>query len=493
MDTQIPDRWGPALRAAIWGAAPFIFFMAAVIEGVIAGNYLVAVVCGVLFFASIALVIYWDKLVPLRFRAELRLSLQYLSARDSQLGPAIISMARQSAYGRWYAAQHLVNSGSPVGLQHLYQVAAGEVMQKITDGDLEVRGRRPDPDQLGLEPIDRTYWLSCSLCCVKDPIALWKIILIPKGGVEFDQNGNTVRADNAVAARRTSLLDYDLLLVDAYQFEGLWPQKEKVADHERRKFLREAARRGLDKDEIQRLSDPPTTGWIGILCLIIIGLIILASYLLYLGKWHWSFDWKTTATPGPSAGDKPSQQTPPQSAPAVTNAPTPMPQPSPSLNEQEIATKIVVWKSIELKMDDLGPIINYGYNMLATWERDFRSNPSGEIEIVGKLTNSIADFRAKLARLRDNYSNYPDIADALKEIAISGGRPPVPGTIFDRLIRSSEAFAQELRSPPQNFEAEMTTYVGALKRDLDAIRDWRNKITQTAIDQAKELAKMEAK
>ena len=89
METQIPDRWGPALRGAIWGAAPFIFFMAAVIEGVIAGNYLVATVCTVLFFASIALVVYWDRLVPLRIRAESHLSLSYLSQR-------IPASARQS-------------------------------------------------------------------------------------------------------------------------------------------------------------------------------------------------------------------------------------------------------------------------------------------------------------------------------------------------------------------------------------------------------------
>ncbi len=79
-------------------------------------------------------------------------------------------------------------------------------------------------------------------------------MLAPRGGVEFDQGGTVVRTDNPTAAKRTSLLDYDLLLVDAYQFEGLWPAKEKIADRKRREFLREARRRGLDRDEIQRLS-----------------------------------------------------------------------------------------------------------------------------------------------------------------------------------------------------------------------------------------------
>src|ERR1700724_3037305 len=99
-------------------------------------------------------------------------------------------------------------------------------MPKIIDGDLEVRGRRPDPQQLGLESIDRTHWRSSWLAPVKDAVFLWKMKLIPRGGVELDQKGTIVRADNVTAARRTSLLDYDLLLIDAYQFEGVWPQKD---------------------------------------------------------------------------------------------------------------------------------------------------------------------------------------------------------------------------------------------------------------------------
>jgi hypothetical protein len=196
----------------------------------------------------------WDRFVA-RFRASsFPQKLEYLHNRDSQLGPAIISMARQSAWGRWYAAQHLVNSGTPISLQMLYQIAAGEVMQKITDGDLEVRGRRPDPEQLGFEQIDRTHWQSSWPMCVQDQFSIWKIVIGPKGGVELDRNAVVVRADNPTAAKRTSLLDYDLLLVDAFQFERLWPQKDKLADRERKKLLCKARWRGLDKDEIRRLS-----------------------------------------------------------------------------------------------------------------------------------------------------------------------------------------------------------------------------------------------
>ena len=72
------------------------------------------------------------KFVVSRFgRNDVKLSLSYLSDRDSSLGPAIIRMARNSAWGRWYAAQQLVATGSPIDQLHLYQIAASVVMEKI--------------------------------------------------------------------------------------------------------------------------------------------------------------------------------------------------------------------------------------------------------------------------------------------------------------------------------------------------------------------------
>jgi hypothetical protein len=192
-------------------------------------------------------------IISRRRKADAKSELKYLSQRDSELGSAIISMARRSAWGRWYAAQHLVNSGERIREQHLYQTAASVVIDEILDGNLEVRGRRPDPKRLGYELIDRTHWRSSWLACVHDRFAIWKIKVVSRGTVEIDREGNTVRADNVTAAQRTSLLDYDSFTVDAYQFEKLWPAKDKLADWQRRKFLFKALWRGFDQDEIWRL------------------------------------------------------------------------------------------------------------------------------------------------------------------------------------------------------------------------------------------------
>ncbi len=120
------------------------------------------------------------------------------------------------------------------------------VPEKVLAGGTYARWKEP-------EKIGGQGWRSSWLLCVPDPIALWKIKLIPKGVVRIEPDG-TIQAEDVTAAQRTALLDYDSLIVDAYQFENLWPKRQEIADNKRREWLQEAAQRGLDQDEIQWLS-----------------------------------------------------------------------------------------------------------------------------------------------------------------------------------------------------------------------------------------------
>jgi len=105
-------------------------------------------------------------------------------------------------------------------------------------------------------PIPQTHWRSSALHFVKDNLTIWKIIIIPRGGAEISPEGE-VKASDATAEKRTAeILKYDDLIVDAYQFEKLWPRKEAAADKGRRQLLRKALKLGLDRDEILKLS-----GW----------------------------------------------------------------------------------------------------------------------------------------------------------------------------------------------------------------------------------------
>jgi hypothetical protein len=193
----------------------------------------------------------WKHLAAFR-RNEPDHTLEYLHERDSSLGSAITMMALRSAWGRWYSAQHLVNSGNPIDKKYLLQIAGSVVMDEILDGKLEVRGRRPG--RLDYQAIPRTDWRSSALYFVDDPRTIWKMVLVPRGGVEIAPDGAIARADDVACATRTSeLANYDSLLVDSYQFERLWPKKDSLADRKTRKFLRQARKREFDKDEIKRL------------------------------------------------------------------------------------------------------------------------------------------------------------------------------------------------------------------------------------------------
>jgi hypothetical protein len=250
MDTQIPDRWGPALQAALWGAAPFVFFLASVVEGFIAGHYWVAAICAVLFFLSIGVVVHWDQLVPRWLRERLGAP-EYLSDKDSELSSAIREMVWYCAWAKWYAAQWLVNSGRPATEDKILPIATSNIAQNLIDGDIEVRRRLPG--EMDYRPIPRTYWRSTVPHFIADPQSLWRMILIPKGGAEIARDG-TITACNAAAEGRTAVLrNYDSLLVDAFQFEKVWPKRERNADKRRRQFLRQALRRGLDTNEILKL------------------------------------------------------------------------------------------------------------------------------------------------------------------------------------------------------------------------------------------------
>lgn len=185
------------------------------------------------------------------FEQKLR-ALEYLNRKDVELDWAIKAMAHKSAWGRWYAAQHLVNSKNPIGDQYLYNVASGVVHQKILDGTLVVRGRMPG--KLDFEPIERTYWRSSTFTFLTDPMSLWRMEIIPVGGVLIEADG-TMKADHKPSEKRNAVIrKYDSLLIDAHEFEGLWPKNKALEDDKRKLLLKQAKKQGLDKQTIKLLS-----------------------------------------------------------------------------------------------------------------------------------------------------------------------------------------------------------------------------------------------
>jgi hypothetical protein len=247
-ESGIPEKLLPAIRVAVfWIALPFILLLVGIER--IFDSHGQAGACFVGAIASIVIAVYWDKLIPSRFQEKKRL--EYLRDKDSALGSAVRDMTWYSAWAKWYSAQHLVNSGAPIPEDHLLSSASSIVTDQLTDGQLEVRGRLPG--KMDYELIPRTHWRSSHLHFVPDSRTLWRMKIIPRGGAQIT-SGGAVIADDPVSQGRTAILQgYDSLIVDAYEFEKLWPKREPVADKKRRQFLRQALRRGLDKSEILRL------------------------------------------------------------------------------------------------------------------------------------------------------------------------------------------------------------------------------------------------
>jgi hypothetical protein len=253
---EIPNQFSHAVRMAVfWISLPFIFLLVG-IERIFdpGGNRYQVGACFVAAFLSILVAVYWNRLLPQRWQPAIEPApLDYLHDEDSELGSAIRGMVWRSAWGKWYAAQHLAtNNHHPASEEHVMQIATSLVHNALMDGRLEAHGRKPG--QLDYEPIPRTHWRSTGLHMIKDNRTIWKMILIPAGCFEIHPDG-TVVGHNQEAVRRTDRLAvYDSLIVGARQFEKLWPRKDRKTDIARKRLLKTAKKCGADSAEIEKLS-----------------------------------------------------------------------------------------------------------------------------------------------------------------------------------------------------------------------------------------------
>src|SRR5260370_35715560 len=105
-----------------------------------------------------------------------------------------------------------------------------------------------------LAPIHPTPWRSTGLHMIPDSLSLWKMILIPRGGAEITPDGKVIGRDQDAVQRTDRLATYDSLIVNARQFEKLWPRKDKDTDAARKVLLKKAKKAGADLTEIAKHS-----------------------------------------------------------------------------------------------------------------------------------------------------------------------------------------------------------------------------------------------
>ena len=82
---------------------------------------------------------------------------------DATLTDAVVAMALNSAWGRWYFAQKVALSAEEnrtpsltAYLRTTVQTAASLVTQAAMDGEIEIRGR--SPNNIAYEPTPREAW-----------------------------------------------------------------------------------------------------------------------------------------------------------------------------------------------------------------------------------------------------------------------------------------------------------------------------------------------
>jgi hypothetical protein len=249
---EIPSKLTPALRAAIWSALPFIFFLVGV-DRIFApdGSISQVLICFALSVLSVLLAVYWNRILPQRWRPSEPMRLGYVHAEDAELGSAIREMVWCSAWGKWFPSQSLAVGGK-VNEQTVMGAATHLVLDALTDGHLEARGRKPG--QMDYEPIPQTHWRSTALHMIPDSRSLWKMILLPRGGAEIHPNGTVVGRDPAAVQRTAQLQAYDSIIVSGREFEKLWPLKDARADAFRKRNLKKARKAGADPAEIAKLA-----------------------------------------------------------------------------------------------------------------------------------------------------------------------------------------------------------------------------------------------
>ena len=159
--------------------------------------------------------------------------------------------------------------------------------------------------------------------------------------------------------------------------------------------------------------------------------------------------------------------------------------PSVTLTMQDIGAEISSWKSLSRQLDALNRELNEGDALIA-WLEGGNKEDKYSIEHFSRV---IIERRQSLNALRNASIAYNDIAAALEQVQIPGGRPPIPGTIFDSLLRSlNDVFAQ-LPSDQETKEP----YIRSFKTGIGVMRDWTIRTKQLADSQAATLANEQPK
>jgi Domain of unknown function (DUF4062) len=151
-----------------------------------------------------------------------------------------------------------------------------------------------------------------------------------------------------------------------------------------------------------------------------------------------------------------------------------------SLAPADVPTKLAIWDSVATRhMDEFARALNDAYTVQGNWDITDKSNRLYFLQRFPVYRQNLVDASEKLEKLRQDYPQYADVSEGLKQ-------SKMPGLLnaFDAFVKG---FGTDADNPPENYARTMRPLTGELKRQLDSVRDWQSSLRQQAAAKQKEL------
>lgn len=159
---------------------------------------------------------FWDRRE--RYKAK---RVPPLTSHDCEVYIALFLILDSSAWMRWQDAQHIANSGKPLGELNKMHLAETVFRMRAENGEIIIRGRRRD--RLEYEEISPDIWKITYLDLQHDKKTLWRATMKARHGLDQET--------------AKQIPDYVSLQVSEQKVREFWPKKDKTLDAKTMRLL----------------------------------------------------------------------------------------------------------------------------------------------------------------------------------------------------------------------------------------------------------------
>jgi hypothetical protein len=179
---------------------------------------------------------------------------------------------------------------------------------------------------------------------------------------------------------------------------------------------------------------------------------------------------------------------PPQASPVippVAQPPSPQQRPAegPTLQNEDVARLIDVWRSVSDQMNSTTDITKQLDSLLLDWPKRATDNKVELSNQLNTLRDTVNSRRVSVATLANFYERYPNIVGTLR------GRNA--DEVFGRLYRALDSFSTEIRAlpakPAESFAGTLRPYAEEVRLAAAALANWASDTRSFSEAQRREL------